>query len=328
MPEAREELRDRAPSLDWSPVTYEDLPTLASLVSAIEHVDDTIDRHDVEYLKALWDESGAQPTAVIGRDRHGNAVAWAWNLYKPNEVSTRNVRLLGGVHPAWRDQDIGKALVGWQLDTARAWDAATRREYYGPLRISATVEARLDGARDLYRSAGLTQETYYLDLFRTLDPAAPPQVPELPEGVVLRPYLDVDGEAVRVAHNEVWSGTGALLIGPAEWDASIKRGAGCRALSWVATAGRRVVAYAINSSASISDGQTAGWTERIGTIPAWRGHGLAAALLQASARTFLDSGYVGAGVGFDTTDPDVGRSLYARLGYQVTDALVAHSLTE
>jgi GNAT superfamily N-acetyltransferase len=323
-----EDLRDRAPGLRWDTLTYANLTTVAGLVSAIEHVDDTIERHDLAYLHNLWDGCGGNPTAVVGRDRHGNVVAWAWDLMRPGDVNPRSVRLLGGVHPGWRDKDVGSALVRWQLDAARAWDRATRRSYYGPLQITATVDAKLDGARNLFRSHGMTEERYYLDLFRTLDEAEPPTVPELPEGVALRPYLDVDGEAVRAAHNEVWAGLGSHQIGPAEWDASIKRGAGCRALSWAATVGRRVVAYAINSSAPISDGHSAGWTERIGTIPAWRRQGIAAALLQASARTFLEHGYRGAGVGFDTTDPDGGMSLYTTLGYQLMDSMVSHTLTE
>ena len=89
-----------------------------------------------------------------------------------------------------------------------------------------------------------------------------------------------------------------------------------------------MVGYAINSAAPIADGQTAGWTERLGVIPAWRGQGVATALLQRSARTFLEAGYVGAGVGFDTADPDLGESLYSALGYDLVDAVVAHTLTE
>ncbi len=328
MADALERLRDSAPGLEWTPLTYANLPAVAGLVRAIEHVDDSIQRHDLAYLQDLWDGAGGRPTAVVGRDKHGNVVAWAWDVIRPADVNPRRVRLLGGVHPAWRDKDIGTALVGWQIAAARAWHTATRRPYFGPLQLTATIEARLDGARDLFRAHGLTDETYYLDLFRSLDAGSSLDQPALPDGVELLPYLSSDGESVRVAHNEVWAGTGSHDIGPAEWDASIKRGAGCRALSWVAAMGRRVVGYSINSSAQIADGQTAGWTERIGVIPAWRGRGIATALLQASARTFLQHGYVGAGVGFDTTDPDLGESLYARLGYELTDAMVAHSLTE
>ncbi len=328
MPDALEQLRDTAPGLEWAPLTCANLPAVAGLIRAIEHVDDTIQRHDLAFLHDLWDSAGGRPAAVIGRDKHDNVVAWAWDVVRSADVNPRTVRLLGGVHPAWRDKDIGMALVGWQVAAAREWDAQTRRPYFGPLEITATVEARFDGVRNLFRAHGLRVETYYLDLFRTLDAASPLDHPELPAGVELHPYLAVDGESVRVAHNEVWAGTGAQGIGPAAWDASIKRGAGCRALSWVAAMGRRIVGYSINSSAPIGDGQTAGWTERIGVIPAWRGRGIATALLQTSARTFLSHGYAGAGVGFDTKDPDLGESLYAQLGYELTDAMVAHSLTE
>ncbi|HOB05737.1 MAG TPA: hypothetical protein PKM36_10760 [Propionibacteriaceae bacterium] len=327
MHDALEQLRDRVPSLVWMPLTYANLRPLAGLVAAIEHVDDTIERHDLSFLQNLWDGAGGLPTAVVGRDKHGNVVAWAWNLTKPGDVAVRTVRLLGGVHPAWRDKGIGAAVVQWQIDAAREWDASTRRDYFGPLQITSTVEAKLDGVRELFRTHGMTDETYFLDLFRPLDPADPPASPALPDHVELKPYLEVDGDLVRVAHNEVWAGSGAHEVGPAEWDASIKRGAGCRMLSWVAVVGRRVVGYSINSSAAMNGGLTAGWTERIGTVPAWRGQGIGAALLQASAATFLEHGYIGAGVGFDTKQPDVGKSLYSGLGYEVTDAMVAHTLT-
>ncbi len=327
MSNALEQLRDRVPALAWEPLTWSKLPSLAHLVRAIEHVDDSIERHDLAYFENLWHGSGGLPAAVLGHDRHGNVVAWAWVVTRPDDVSPRTVTMLGGVHPAWRDQSVGTGLVRWQLDAARAWDAATRRPYYGPLKMTVTIEAKLDAARKMFVKQGFEPERWFLDMFRPLDPNEPLVVPPLPAGVTLLPYLEVDGDAVRVAHNEVWKGFTGRETGPAEWDSSIKRGAGCRALSWVAAVGRRIVGYAINSSAPLGDGQTAGWTERLGVIPAWRRQGIATVLLQQSARTFLQQGYAGAGIGFDTIDPERG-DLYTRLGYETVDAMVAHTRTE
>ena len=159
MSDALEHLRDHAPGLQWSVLTFSELPSVAGLVSAIEHVDNSIERHDLAYLQQLWDGAGGLPMAVVGRDRHGNVVAWAWDVTRPGDVSPRTVRLMGGVHPAWRDKDVGTALVAWQVEAARDWDAATRRPYFGPLQLTATIEAKLDGARELFRSHGLTKET-------------------------------------------------------------------------------------------------------------------------------------------------------------------------
>ncbi len=329
MTDPLEVLRDGAPVLRWEPMCDDDIEDVARLIAAVEHIDDTIERHTLDDLVRLVEvcDTPLDQIAVVGRDQRGTIVAYAFDAVHPRDRSPRRVKLLGNVHPGWRDKRIGHALVQWQIAAARRWDYATRKAHHGPLKLTATADANLTGVRELYEAYGMNPETWYLDAHRTFDPDDPPHLPGSPDGVWLRPYLTVHPESVRVAHNEAWlSHPGATSVGPAEWDQTMTRPGSMPELSWVLMAGRRVVGYALNSIVgSVDEGTAEGWTDRLGVVPAWRGRGLSGILLQASAAAFFQHGLPGAGIGFDSNDPLTDLARYRGLGYDTIDAVVAHA---
>jgi mycothiol synthase len=58
-----------------------------------------------------------------------------------------------------------------------------------------------------------------------------------------------------------------------------------------------------------------GWIEAVGTLPAWRGQGLASALLVHSMRAFIAEGLQRAGLDVDTQNPTGALRLYEKLGF-------------
>lgn len=323
-----EALRD-AGVLYWEALRPADYPELSSLAAALEHLDDTIERHSMDELLASLEHDAPNPSelGVVGRDQRGSIVAYALDLVHPKDTSPRRVQIVGGIHPAWRDKGIGHALLDWQLAAARRWDYATRRAHHGPLKVCATADSKLTGVRELYESYGLLPETWYLDAHRTFADAQPPQRPDVPEGIELKTYPQVPAGAVLAAHNEAFLGrNGAVQLGPAEWHESMTRPGSRPDLSWVLTVGERVIGYALNCVDAEADDETPeGWTDRLGVIPAWRGRGLSGVLLQASAASFYEAGLPGAGIGVDTEDPLAEMARYRGLGYDAVDALVGYS---
>ena len=86
-----------------------------------------------------------------------------------------------------------------------------------------------------------------------------------------------------------------------------------------------VVAYALNGV--VDDGDVAvGCPAGLGVLPGWRGRGLARSVLQASIWSFHERGLAGAGIGFDTDDPETVQRLTRAVGYENYDAVVAHAL--
>lgn len=328
MTDPLEGLRDRGFLLAWDPMKEADLPEVAKLNEAIEHIDDTAERHSLGELTEAVNQSRADlgQIGVVGHDQRGSIVAFALDLVQPRDRNPRRVKLIGGVHPAWRDNNIGHALMEWQIAAARRWDADTRRAHHGPLKLVATADANLIAIRDLYQDYGLVPETWFVDAHRRFRPGEPPQLPQLAAPLSLLPYPRAVADAVRVCHNEAFATVaGSKPIGPAEWDESTRRPGAAAELSWVVMAGSRVVAYAMN--AVVDDGDEAvGWTDRLGVLPGWRGRGLARSVLQASIWSFHERGLAGAGIGFDTDDPETVQRLTRAVGYENYDAVVAHAL--
>jgi GNAT superfamily N-acetyltransferase len=323
-----EALRDKG-ALYWEALRPSEYSQVSSLAAAIEHLDDSLERHSIDEILESLEKSGedVSQVGVVGRDRRGSIVAYGLDLVHPKDTSPRRVRLVGGIHPAWRDKGIGHGLLEWQLAAAKRWDYATRRAHHGPLKVYAVADSKLTAMRELYESYGLQPETWYLDAHRTFSADHPPKRPEVPDAVALRPYSCMPPVAVLAAHNEAFlDRQGATQIGPAEWHESMTRPGSRPDLSWVLTVGDRVIGYALNCVEDTSEEEAQeGWTDRLGVIPAWRGRGLSGLLLQASAASFFEAGLPGAGIGVDTDDPLAEMARYRGLGYDAVDALVGYA---
>jgi ribosomal protein S18 acetylase RimI-like enzyme len=60
-----------------------------------------------------------------------------------------------------------------------------------------------------------------------------------------------------------------------------------------------------------------GWIEAIGVIPAWRGRGIASALLVKSLHSFQAEGLERAGLDVDAENPTGALGLYQKHGFRV-----------
>jgi ribosomal protein S18 acetylase RimI-like enzyme len=81
-------------------------------------------------------------------------------------------------------------------------------------------------------------------------------------------------------------------------------------VNWVGGAGR-------SSSDQASGTGREGWVEAIGVLPAWRGRGIASALLAHSLRLFQAEGLPLAGLDVDAENPTGAVRLYQKHGFQI-----------
>jgi ribosomal protein S18 acetylase RimI-like enzyme len=310
--------------IEWSPLVAEDLPALSGLLTAIEHFDEPSERHTLDELQEAYSEADAEPgrNARLGRDSGGTVVAFGWVHPFPSDVDPRRVFLDGGVHPGWRRRGLGHHVLDWQLERAMTWDADTRRPEHGPVQMIINVEEKLTDRLELAKDRGFHAVRWFADMSLKFDdlPAGLPPVPELP-GIRIEPFGPALSERVRQAHNEAFADHwGSQPVPEVRWEERLKASASRAEWSWVAvdTASGEVAGYAMNAAYPQDwehQGFREGWTDRLGVRRAWRGRGIAKALLIASMHSFAKADLDAAGLGVDTDNPSGAFGLYTQLGY-------------
>lgn len=314
-------------SLEWAFLDREDLPEIADLCAAIEYFDNPAQTRTLADMVIEFNEPGSHPHhhAVVGRDKGGTIVAYAWNHISA-DIAHPQVWIEIGVHPAWRHHKIGYKLVGWCIERARTWYRHLKESCstIDSLWIGCAVDEHLRVAEDLRDDGQLEAQRWFFDAHR---PLAEPPIPdiELAPNIELVPFTLDLSEQVRQAHNRAFSTrVGAENVDRESWDTSIQRSEFRPQWSWVArdrTDRDRVIGYALNCELNDS-GWREGWTERIGVHPAYRSAKIGRALLCASMRSFAQAGCVVAGIGIDTDAPVQASTLFTRLDYVLDDRMV------
>lgn|GEM_PF-355221 len=308
--------------LDWRWLAEDDLPGVSGLLTAIELLDEPTERHSLEELQEAWAGGAmADGDAVVGRLPGGEIIAYAWNFPDPAPVDAERRRYLtGGVHPGFRQQGIGRAVLDWQISRAARSGDSTQ--------LVCFVDDHLSDQRELLTLADFRPVRWSSDMVLSFADTPVQPEPDLPSGIEILRYEPSLAEAVRDCHNACFAEHPmSKPVGSEAWHASLAREAARPEWSWVArdTATGMVVGYALNSDDSGNDPEPVaededpptreGWTDRLGVLPSRRGHGIAAALLLRSMADFRTAGLDGAGLGVDFFDATSGRSLYHRVGY-------------
>lgn len=323
-------------SLEWSFLVRADLVEVAELCAAIEYFDDPTQHRDLDSLYSDFDQPWAHASnhAVVGRDRGGTIVAYAWNHITASDQTLPHAWMELGVHPAWRHHKIGLKLVGWLIERARSWYRHIRqtRPAIGPLWVGCPVDENSRVASDLQVNGILEPQRWFFDAHRNLSDAPLPLV-VLPPEIELRRFERSWSDQVRHVHNEAFGARhGSHDVDAQAWEASLERPDSRPDWSWIAvrldTPTPEVAGYALNCE--IIDRQSGwrqGWTERLGVRPTQQRQGLGRALLAVSMQTFLDQGCTLAGIGVDTDEPGEAESLFGKLGYHFDDRVVLYGRT-
>jgi ribosomal protein S18 acetylase RimI-like enzyme len=123
---------------------------------------------------------------------------------------------------------------------------------------------------------------------------------------------------------------GSTPTEPARW-AQMVRGHGSRPdLSFVALdADDRVVGHCLNARHPVDDdllGRRDGWIDSLGTLPDFRGRGVASALVQHSLHAFAADGCTHASIEVDSENPTGAAQLYRRLGFELEQRSITHEI--
>lgn len=316
--------------LSWRPLQRRDVETLHALVEAIEAADDTQERQSleetVEVFEGGWKD--LELDSLGGFDETGTLRAYGSVEVKPGDTRTVRAFLTGGVHPQWRGRGIGRAVVTWMEGRGRQKLADSGKDL--PARLATFVDEKARDHRRLFAAAGFSPIRWYTDMRRDL--AAQLPTADLLEGIRIVPWTEELDDQVRLAHNEAFADHwGSEPQTPESW----RHEEAHFAPSWSFVAldetsyTPRVAGYALSGRYELDWpvlGYTCGYTNVLGVRAAWRGGGLATALLATVMAAYRVDGMQYACLGVDTANPSGAHGLYEKLGYEPTHGQVMYSV--
>jgi mycothiol synthase len=236
---------------------------------------------------------------------------------------TRAYQVWGAVDPAWRRRGIGRAMLHWNVARARSIAAGhetTRERWFGSWDEDANV-----GAAALLRSEGYRPiRRYYLMVRPNLEDIV---VPQLPEGLEVRPVTEADWRAIYQADTEAFrdhfGGVDPSEAGYRRWVDYPLFEPSLFAVAWDGDQVAGAVLGMIDPAENERHGYARGWLGSVFTRRAWRRRGLAAALIGRCMVVLRDRGMTSAQLGVDSENPNQALHLYEGAGFGIQTSATA-----
>lgn len=315
-------------SIELRPLRSDEIPALCALINRIEHHDGvprvlSLDELQEELDQPYLDLDADTRVAVEG----DQLVGWTWVWNAPTEAILERAFVPGGVDPDHRSRGVGRALLAWSID--RATERMTGRTHGFPRFIRVGAYDWEEANHRLYARLGFTAVRWFDDLIRPLDdlPSAP-----IPVGIELREWPDDQDEELRRVRNEAFADHwGSAPLDVDTWH-SVLRGHSARPdLSVIAvdTATGEIVGLSHNEVYPEDEeltGRREAWIGHLATARAYRGRGLASAMLARSMQNFTAAGFSHAMLDVDADNPTGAHRLYRALGFETLHRNITHQI--
>ena len=250
--------------------------------------------------------------AVVGTIR----VDWV-----DNTDGTREYRSRGHVDAPWRRRGIGRRMLHAADELIR--ERAAKHDTDRPRVQGLWSDDRQVGRRALAESEGYAAVRWFFEMERPHIDVDRPDIPPMPAGLEVRPVTADDAAAIWAADHEAfrdhWGG----------WDeseASLRRWVESPEfqpeLYVVAFDGDEIAGAVLNGIIAEENEQLGlrrGWLDSVFTRRAWRGRGLARALIGRSIHVLAERGMDTAALGVDADNPSGALGLYRSCGFEVVD---------
>jgi mycothiol synthase len=296
----------------WGPLDDADVPAWAHLVNHLARVDGTEEFYEeedlAEELRRTGFDRAADSLAVWDGDLMvGYTTVWA-PLTTDHEGHARGY-LEGGVREDYRRRGLGARLM--DLMERRLADLVAQRHpgVEGYVRAGGGREG--SSASAMLAGRGYSIARWFNLLEQPLGPV--PDVPQV-EGVTLATPLPDQEEAVRLAHNDAFRDHwGSGPIAPEAWhDHWTARSARAEVSTLALSPEGEVLAYVLCGEYQPRDL----YVNLVGTVPAARGRGIAAAaLLGTIARAARSGSYDRIQLDVDSESLTGATRLYERVGF-------------
>lgn len=229
------------------------------------------------------------------------------------------VDAMGGVHPIWRGQGIGRELLSWQL--ARA--AEIRRAEAPDARWEAHAGTLVgdEEAVRLFRRFGMTPVRYW---FEMAAPTAQAPAMALPDGLRVTTYSPEHEKTLHAAHTEAFADHwGSQRRDLEQWATmTVRSETFLPHLSLLAFDGDELAGYVLSYTDADPDRTYIG---QVGVRRPWRRRGLAGALLARVLEAAAPTGRTTASLGVDADSPTGAVGVYERVGFIVESRAVTYA---
>ena len=302
----------------------DDLPEIVRVSNsdmALDGVRVVLTLDDVAPAYRIPSESFDAARDVLMAELDGAVVGTIRVDWVDNTDGTREYRSRGHVDAPWRRRGIGRRMLhaADELIRQRAAEHDTDR----PRVQGLWSDDRQVGRRALAESEGYAAVRWFFEMERPHIDVDRPDIPPMPAGLEVRPVTADDAAAIWVADHEAfrdhWGG----------WDeseASLRRWVESPEfqpeLYVVAFDGDEIAGAVLNGIIAEENEQLGlrrGWLDSVFTRRAWRGRGLARALIGRSIHVLAERGMDTAALGVDADNPSGALGLYRSCGFEVVD---------
>jgi mycothiol synthase len=303
------------------PHSRDELPEFVRISNAA-NVADGIDERTSEAGLANWllsPRDNFRPAddivvAAVG----GQMVGYGWVDWVQTTDGKREYRTRGHVDPARRRQGVGSTILAH--NEARLLEIAAGQPDDLPRVFGAYAPERRVGAVALLTGAGYQPVRYFFDMVRpTLDDI---QLPQLPEGMEIRPVDDLDGyrrlfAADTEAFMDHWGGFDSSEASFQQWLNEPNFDPTLYLVAWDGDEIAGAVINSIDPEENEALDRHRGLLDSVFVRRLWRRRGLAGALVGRSLTLLRERGMTSAWLGVDADNPTGALGVYERAGFEV-----------
>lgn len=303
--------------ITWRPATAEDVDIVFDCARAIDVVDHP---HFLTTREETEEDLGhsyvdLERDSLLALDTYGRVVAYGLAILPPSQDTLVRSILIGGVRPSARGRQIGRELLAWQEARALQQFAGSDKRLPGWM-IVWTFE-RVPATARLAERAGFQIARYFLELRRDL---SKPVISKELDGFEFVQFDASRSEAARLARNDAFRDHwGSQPTTEETWKEIIARSTFRPDLSFLAIAPDGEIAGFVLSEVREEDfepqGFSSAYIDLVGVPRAFRGRGVAQALLSRTLEAIAAAGLEMAVLDVDAESPTGALGLYTRLGF-------------
>jgi ribosomal protein S18 acetylase RimI-like enzyme len=305
-------------NFDVRPATLDDIDSIVGLINAAALADTGLKgttKHD-KLMELQLPQFNLETDSLLVLANGGQAAACVelWD-------SKPHVRhyIFGRVHPGYRGRGLGRYLLEWAAERARASLDKAPAGARVSLHTSAVREN--EAAQELFRAQGFTLARHFFRLCIEMSADEPPPEPVLPQGITFQPLLLGQNDraaylTLQVAFRDHWGHVEDESF--EEWMHWIENDPTFEPAVCVLaqTEAQEVVGVTMCRPEFEEDASVA-WIDELGVLREWRRKGIALALLHQVFDNFHQRGKYKVGLEVDASSLTGALGLYEKAGMRV-----------